>query len=164
MIVPDRPKMPPAMPVLTRTQALVIWSVIAAVLVGAVVAALVAASVVPAVADPKLGTLFLLIAAVLVPADLVVGTFVASRIRKRAAPGTPPDAVAATQVIVGSAVALGAGGVCCLFFFVSRQPLLLVLVLPCAAVLLRWFPSSARWTALSPATPSAPRRTTLVRE
>jgi tellurite resistance protein TehA-like permease len=164
MILPTTPAAA-RMPTLTRTQARAIWLVIAAALVAAVVGALVGAAAVPASADPGLGTVFLVVAAVLVPADLVISWFVTSRIRRRPPPGAPPDAVAATQVIVGSAIALGAGSLCCIFFFVSRQPLLLLLVLPCAAVLLRWFPSPTRWAALLPApAPGEARRSTMMRE
>jgi hypothetical protein len=100
-----------------------------------------------------------------VVADLVVGYFVAARVRRSAPPEAPPDAIAATQVIVGSATALSGTFVCAVFFFLSREALLLVLVLPCAAALLSWFPSEARWAALRPArTAGAPPRRSMMRE
>jgi hypothetical protein len=149
---------PPRTPTLTRAQARIVWTVIAVVLAGAVAAALAGAAAVPRDAASPIGTVFLLVAAPMVVIDLGVAYFITSRMRRRAAPGAPPGAVAATQVIVASAVALGAGLMCCVFFFVSREPLLLLLVLPCAAVLLHWFPSEGRWAAIGGAGATAPQR------
>ncbi len=60
-------------------------------------------------------------------------------------------AIAGTQTIIASALALGAALMCSVFFFVSREPALLLLVIPCAAVLLHWFPSKSRWARIAPA-------------
>ena len=151
---------------LGRRQARTVWSVVAAVLGVAVAAAIVGAAAVPALApQPMVATVFLLVAGVVVPLDLGIGWFVTSQIRKRASPAAPRDAVASSQVIVGSASALAAGLICCVFFFVSRQPLLLLLVVPCAASLLHWFPSEGRWASLAwrPAPGERPRHP-MVRE
>jgi hypothetical protein len=144
------PPAPPRTPTLTRAQARVVWTVIAVVLAAAVVAALTGAAAVPPDAPSPIGTVFLLVAGPMVVIDLGVAYFITSRMRRRAAPGALAGAVAGTQVIVASAIALGAGLMCCVFFFVAREPLLLLLVLPCAAVLLHWFPSEARWAAITP--------------
>ena len=151
---------------LGRRQARTVWSVVAAVLGVAVAAAIVGAAAVPALApQPMVATVFLLVAVAVVPLDLGIGWFLTSQIRKRASPAAPRDAVASSQVIVGSASALAAGLICCVFFFVSRQPLLLLLVVPCAASLLHWFPSEGRWASLAwrPAPGERPRHP-MVRE
>jgi hypothetical protein len=154
------------MPALTHAQARIVWVGLAAVLLVAVVGALVASAHLPMARGQPIGNLLLIVAAVMVPLDLGASFFVVSRMRKRAVPGATPDALAGTQMIVGCAVALGAGLMCCVFFFISREPLLLALVLPCAAALLYWFPSQRRWDALlpQPAPGQPPRRNPLVRE
>ena len=165
MILPQRPGQTPNMPNLGRTQARAVWLGIAVLFAGALVAALAAAGSIAAVPDAALGEIFLGVACLVVVADLGIGFFVTSRIRKNASPEAPPDAVAATQVIVGSATALSGGLVCAVFFFLTRQGLLLLLAAPCALVLLKWFPSEARWAALRPAqAPGASRRSPMVRE
>lgn len=167
MILPQRPAGPaPNMPALGRTQARVVWFAVAAAFVAAVIGALVASSATAVTPRPELGELFLGVASLVVVADLAVGFVVASRIRKSAA--APPDGVAATQVIVGSATALSGGIVSAVFFFVTQQGLILLLAVPCALVLLGWFPSEGRWAALRPAqpqgpAPGVPRRNTMVR-
>jgi hypothetical protein len=165
MFIPSPSSTTPKMVALTRAQARLVWSLLAGLVAVAVVAAIFGASVLPAKADPEHGRLFLILAAVFVPVDLAVGYFVASRIRTRPAPSMPSDAIAGTQVIVGCAVAVGASLLCCVFYFVGREPLVLLLVFPCVAMLLRWFPSEARWAALAPApAPGAPPRNPMVRE
>jgi hypothetical protein len=164
MILPQRPGQTPNMPNLGRTQARVVWFAIAVLFAGALVAALAASSSIAVVPNAGLGEIFLGVACVVVVADLGIGFLVTSRIRKNASPEAPPDAVAATQVIVGSATALSGGLVCAVFFFLTRQGLLLLLAAPCALVLLRWFPSEGRWAALRPAVaPGEPRRNPMVR-
>jgi hypothetical protein len=165
MILPQRPGQTPNMANLGRTQARVVWLGLAVLFAGALVGALAAASSIAAVPDAALGEIFLVVACLVVVADLGVGFLVTSRIRKNASPEAPPDAVAATQVIVGSATALSGGLVCAVFFFLTRQGLLLLLAAPCALVLLLWFPSEARWAALRPAqAPAEPRRNPMVRQ
>jgi hypothetical protein len=163
---PPAPPSPPRVPALTRAQARVVWSVLAAAFVVVVVAAIVGAAAFPGARPPReLGTIFLFVAGPLVALDLGVAYLVTSRMRRRFG-SIAPEALAATQVIVASVLAVGAALVCCIFFFVAREPLLLLFVLPCAAVLLHWFPSRARWAALVPgAAAAAPaRRNPLVRE
>jgi hypothetical protein len=167
MIVPQAPGRPPNLPNLGRTQVRIVWFALAALFTAAVLLALMGASTIPAGPAAGLGELFLLIATAVVVGDLAIGFFITSRMRKNAPASAPPDAVAATQVIVGSATALSGGLVCAIFFFLSRQGLLLLLALPCALVLLTWFPSEARWAALRPAgapgAAAAPRRNPMVR-
>lgn len=158
MILPQRPAPTPSMPVLGRTQARVVWLAIALLFAGAQIAALVAASSVDAAPNPALGEILLVVGCVVAVGDLAVGFLVASRIRKKASPEAPPDGVAATQVIVGSATALSGGIVCAVFFFLTRQGLLLLLAVPCALALLWWFPSERRWAALRPAGAPGARR------
>jgi hypothetical protein len=163
---PPAPPSPPRIPALTRAQARAVWSVLAAALVVLVLAAVGGAAAFPGARPPRqLGTIFLFVAGPMVALDLGMAYLVTSRMRRRYGP-VAPEALAATQVIVASALAVGAALVCCIFFFVAREPLLLLLVLPCAAVLLHWFPSRARWATLVPgAASAAPRaRNPLVRE
>ncbi len=164
-MLPVPPPTPPRSVALSRAQARLVWSVLAVMLVAAVVGASIGAATVPMPGDPQIGTLLLIVACVMVPVDLAASCLVTSRMRRRPAAGVLPESLAGTQMIVGSAVALGAGLMCCVFFFVSREPLLLALVIPCAAVLLHWFPSQGRWAALaSPPAPGEPRRNPMVRE
>jgi hypothetical protein len=150
--------------VIGRRQARLAWSAVAALLLIAVVGVLVGTAVVAAPRDPGLGMIFLLVAGIMVPIDLGIGYLLSSRLRRRVPPGAPRDATAGAQVIIGSSLALGAGLTASLFFFVTREPLLLALVLACAAVLIHWFPSQRRWEALSaPPAPGAPPRNPMVR-
>jgi hypothetical protein len=134
---------------LTRRDARILWSAGAALLVLAVTAALAAASAIPAA--PTAGesaTSPTLVASAIVAFDLGMAYLLPRHTRRRAAARLHPDTLAAVQTIAASALALGAGLACCAFFFVTREPLLLPLVAPCAAVLLHWHPSEARWVAL----------------
>ena len=147
-----------------RRTARLAWLVVATLLAIAVVGVLVGTAIIAAPRDPELGRIFLLVAGIMVPIDLGIGYLVTSRLRRRAPPRAPRDATAGTQVIIGSSLALGAGLTASLFFFVTREPLLLALVLPCAAVLVHWFPSQRRWEAISaPPAPGAPPRNPMVR-
>jgi hypothetical protein len=151
MILPQRPAQAANLPVLGRSQARLVWIALAVLFAGAQLAALVGASSIDAVPSLALSEILLPVGCLVVLADLGIGFFVASRIRKNASPLAPPDAVAATQVIVGSASALSAGLVCAVFYFLTRQALLLLLAAPAALALLRWFPSDGRWAAQRPA-------------
>jgi FtsH-binding integral membrane protein len=164
MIVPQRPGQTPNMPNLGRTQARIVWFALALLFAAAQVAAFVGASSLGAVPNAALSEILLPVACVVVVADIGVGFFVASRIRKNASPLAPPDGIAATQVIVGSASALSGGLVCAVFFFLTQQALLLLLAAPAALALLWWFPSEGRWAALRPAQATGePRRNPMVR-
>ncbi len=141
------------------------WGGIAALLAAAVIVAVVASTAVPAPPGSReLGAVFLLVAVPMTAVDLALAYVITRRMRRKAPPGGSPEALAATQTIVASAVALGAALMSCVFFFVSREPLLLALVLPCATVLLHWRPTGSRWARLAPAPPgsAAPRR--MIRE
>jgi FtsH-binding integral membrane protein len=164
MNVAPRSGSAPNLAVLGRTQARLVWSAMAALFVAAVVGSLVAASSTPAPPSAALGELFLGIACVVVVADIGIGFFIASRVRKNAPPSAPPDGVAATQVILGSATSLSGGIVSAVFFFITHQGLILLLAVPSALVLLMWFPSESRWAALRPGqAPGEPRRSPMVR-
>lgn len=164
MIVPQAPGQTPNMPALGRTQARIVWFAIALVFTGVVLGAILGADAIPGAANPGLGEIFLAVGTFVVLADLGVGFFVASRIRKGAPPSANPDSVAATQVIVGAATCLSGGLVSAVFFFVSRQGLILLLAAPCALALLLWFPSESRWAALRPGpAPGAPPRNPMIR-
>jgi hypothetical protein len=158
MVSPVLPASPPGgVVVIGRRPARIAWFVIATLFAIAVVGTLVGTVVVAAPRDPELGRIFLLVAGIMVPIDLGIGYLLSSRLRRRVPPGAPRDATAGAQVIIGSSLALGAGLTASLFFLVAREPLLLALVLPCAAVLVHWFPSQRRWEALSaPPAPGAP--------
>lgn len=164
MAPPPSPAAAPRIPVLGRAQARTVWRAVAAGLVVAVLAAVSAARLLPAAPVGVLRELFPVVASVVVVVDLALGVVVAARVRRSAPPAAPPDAVAAAQVIVGSVTSLSAAFLCAVFFAVTHQGLLLLLVVPCALALLRWFPSEARWAALRPSgQPVEPRRT-LTRE
>ena len=136
----------------------------AALLVAAVVVALVASMAVPAPAGSReLGAVFLLVAVPMTAVDLALAYVVTGKMRRAGPRGATPEALAATQTIVASAVALGAALMSCVFFFVSREPLLLLLVIPCAAVLLQWRPTEARWARLAPAAPGSPAPRRMIR-
>jgi FtsH-binding integral membrane protein len=151
-------------PSLGRTQARIVWFAIALAMLGAVIGATVLAGSAPPLTG-DVPEIFLAVACAVVVGDLGVGFFVASRIRKNASPEAPPDGIAATQVILGSATALSGALVCSVFFFLTNQGLLLLLVAPCALALLTWFPGDRRWAALRPAGAQAGRgRSPMVRE
>jgi hypothetical protein len=65
--------------------------------------------------------------------------------------------LAQTQIIVACSLALGIGlfGVVC--HLVTREPVFLLFPAGAAVVLLRWFPSEARWAQLSGTAGTAPR-------
>jgi uncharacterized membrane protein YfcA len=167
MIVPQRPGLGPNTVNLGRPQARLVWLALAVMGTAAVIGAIAGASASGAAPNPQLGELFLGVGSLVVLADLAIGFFVTSKMRKNAPPGAPPDAIAATQVIVGSATALSGLLVSAVFFFITQQGLILLLALPCAAVLLSWFPSESRWAKLRPAgaagSPGEPRRNPMVR-
>jgi FtsH-binding integral membrane protein len=159
------PPSPATSPVpLNRRQASVVWLAMAGALAGAVVLAVVGSMLVPANAgSSSLATIFLLVSAPLTAVELAMGYVLARRVRRAAPLGASPDANAASQTILASALALGATFLSCVFFFVAREPVQLLLALPCAAVLLHWRPTEARWARLLPAVPgSAPTR--MIRE
>jgi hypothetical protein len=134
---------------ITRRDARILWSACAVLLALAVAGALAAASAIPAAPGAgESATSPALAAAAIVAFDLGMAYLLPRHTRRRAAGRLHPDTLAAVQTIAASALALGAGFVCCAFFFVTREPLLLPLVVPCAAVLLHWHPSEARWVAL----------------
>jgi NADH:ubiquinone oxidoreductase subunit K len=160
MIVPEPRKPVP----LTRRQAVLVWLMTAALLVAAPVVAVVAAASVSAPPGARgLAAVFLLVAAPMTAVDLALA-YVTARMRRSAPPGANSEALAATQTIVASALVFGAATMSCIFFFVSREPLLLLLVLPCAAVLLHWRPTEARWARLAPAAPGSPAARRMIRE
>ncbi|HEY6003820.1 MAG TPA: hypothetical protein VIV57_13155 [Anaeromyxobacter sp.] len=142
----------PALPLaLDRRKTRIVWLAVALGLGGAFAAALVGAAAVPASPQPGLGSLLLLVAAPMTAIDLVLAYVLTGRMRRNPGAAVAPDASAATQTIVASASAMGAALMSCVFFFVTREPLLLLLPLPCAAVLLHWYPSEQRWSRLLPA-------------
>jgi hypothetical protein len=148
---------------LTRRDARILWSAGAALLALAVTATVAAAAAIPA--EPAAGesvTSPTLVAAALVALDLGMAYLVPWHTRRRAAARRHPDTLAAVQTIAAAALALGAGLACCAFFFVTREPLLLPLLAPCAAVLLHWHPSEARWVALG-GSRDPPRRHRMMR-
>lgn len=158
---------PPAPPA-SRSVARIIWSGLAAAITVAVVGVMAIASVAPP--PPGSEELRLVLLAVAVPfvaVDLAMSYVVTARMRRTPPPGGTPDSVAMSQTIVGAALAVGATLMCCVFYFVSREPLLLSLVVPCVAVLVHWFPSQSRWLRLAPAgappTAAEPTRRPMVR-
>jgi hypothetical protein len=161
MLLPQRP--PPITLALDRRKTHLVWLGIALGMAGAVAAALLGAAVVPASAPPGLGTILLLVATPIAAIDLAMAYVVPGRMRRIPGAAAAPEASAASQTIVASALAVGSALMSCVFFFVAREPLLLLLVLPSAAVLLHWRPSEERWARLLPAGAAAePRR--MIRE
>jgi hypothetical protein len=158
-MLPRQSRATPAV-VVDRRKIRIVWFGITLGLIALVGALLAVAAVAPA-ADPGrgLGTVFLLVAAPMTAIDLVLGYVLTGRMRRNPAAGASPEASAAAQTVVGSALAVGAALMCSAFFFVSREPLLLLLVIPCAVVLVRWYPSEERWARILPAgAAAAPRR------
>jgi hypothetical protein len=146
--------------VVDRRRIRIVWFGITLGLAALVGALLAAAAVAPAAESGRgLGTVLLLVAVPMTAIDLVLSFVLAGRIRRNPAAAASAEASAAAQTVAGSALAVGAALMCAVFFFVSREPLLLLLVIPCAAVLLRWYPSEERWAGILPASASpAPRR------
>lgn len=153
MLVPSPARAPVP---LDRRQASIVWLAMAGALVGAVVLAIVGSTLVPANAgSSSLAILFLLVSAPLTAVELAMAYVLPARVRRTAPPGAPPDAIAATQTIIASALSLGATFLSCVFYFVAREPLQLLLAVPCAAVVLHWRPTEQRWARLLPAAPGA---------
>ena len=137
-------------PVLTRAQARVVWSALAAALAVAVAGSIAISPVAPP--DPALTRLLLLVVAVLTVANLGGASIVTAAIRRKAgtAEGIPREAAPGVQTIVASAMAIGAALFSCIAHFLTRDPVFLALVLAPAALLVRWYPSEARWARISP--------------
>jgi FtsH-binding integral membrane protein len=149
----------------SRRQVRVVWLAMAAALVAAVVAAIAGSTLVPAnEGSSQLATIFLVVSAPLTAIELAMAYFVTGRLRRRPPPGADPESVASSQVIIASALPLGATFLSCVFFFVAREPLQLLLAVPCAAVLLHWRPTEARWARLLPTAPGAPGPRRMIRE
>ncbi len=136
-------------PALTRSQARIIWFALAATLAVAGVASVVFALPRP---EPGLVRVLLLAASVFVPVDLALSFLVPALTRRRAATTgvPPPEAVAGTQMIVGCALAVGAGLFASVCNLLASEPLFLGLVALCLGAMVAWYPSEARWARLSP--------------
>ncbi len=159
---PPAPVQPPA----SRKVGVIIWSA----LIGFVAVAWAIVLVLGSFAPPGPGAeglreTFLAVAAFLVVAESVMSYVVTARMRRSPPAGASADQRALSQTIVGTAVPVGAALACCLFYFLTREPLLLALAVPAIGVILSWFPSQARWARLAPAPAGAsPPARTLVRE
>ena len=70
--------------------------------------------------------MLLAVAVPFVAVDLAMSYVVTARMRRTPPPGGTPDSVAMSPTIVGAALAVGATLMCCVFYFVSREPLHLV--------------------------------------
>jgi hypothetical protein len=165
MVISPRPT--PAGAVLTRGQARVVWTGLALLLVVAVVATLLAPGILGTVPDREIAWILLPAVALVTAADLAMSYVVTGTIRKRAASAGAParEAAAGTQTIVASALAIGAAIFACVGHFVTGDKLFVLLVLPCAAVLVHWFPSESRWARITPAGPAdAPPPRRMMRE
>lgn len=138
---------------LTRAQARLVWSALAFSLASAFVASALAPSVLRQPANPELAKILLPIVALVTAMDLALAYVVTASMRRRAGGGGTAalEAAAGTQVILASGLAFGAALFSCVAHFITGEWLFLLLVLPCAAVLLHWFPSESRWARIGPA-------------
>jgi hypothetical protein len=143
-----------------------VWSVLAAAAAAAPVTAVAVGALGQAAVQ---GPPALLVLAVLAAATLgeSVMAFVVPGVMRRRQSGSPPAAVEAavgSQFIVGAALGASAAFVASVAHFITGEPAALwLLVLP-AVVLLRWFPSDARWEARRPEpAPGAPAPHRMVR-
>jgi hypothetical protein len=94
---------------------------------------------------------------------------VTANMRRKAgsARGPSVEAAAGVQTIVACALSVGPGLFACVGHLLTKDPLFLAIAILPAAVLVRWFPSEARWARITPATPAAPgapQRSRMVRE
>ncbi len=140
-------------PALTRKGARKVWLGFAAALAAAVAASLLLAPARPADA---MRVPLLLAAGALTAVELVAVYLLTASLRRRAAAAPvppPPEAIAAVQVVVAAGLATGAALFACLCQYLTRERLFLLLVAACAAVLVHWYPSDARWARLLPGGP-----------
>jgi hypothetical protein len=141
----------------TRRTLVIIWSALAATLVGFAAFAAVA----PFPSSPEMRVPLLLTVALMGVAELVAGSVVVASIRRRAlATGGGGPATAMTQTIVACSLAEGMGLFACIGLLLTDDPLFLAVVAACLVVMVRWFPSEARWARLSGEAP----RSRMIRE
>jgi hypothetical protein len=157
---------PPTSPVLTRSQARIVWSAMTAALGIAVVGSL--AIQLPGPPPRELAGILLPVAAFLAVADAIAVRFVTASIRRKAGThgGPASEAAPGVQTIVACALAVGPGLFACIGHLLTRDPVFLAIVLVPAALLVRWFPSEAHWARITPvvAAPGEPRRSSMIRE
>jgi hypothetical protein len=161
------PRRAPPSAVLTRGQARVVWTGLAFLLVVAVVATLLAPGILGTAPDREIAKVLLPAAALVTVVELAMSYVVTRTIRRRAgsAGALAREAAAGTQTIVASALALGAAIFACVGHFITGEMLFVLLVPPCAAVLVHWFPSESRWARITPAgTADAPPARRMMRE
>jgi hypothetical protein len=150
--------MPTPSRVPTRAQVRTIW---AALLASVVVAAIASATLEP----PNrfavhLRGILLAIGAFLTLVELPMAYVLTAIMRRKALPGTPPDTLAATQTIVACGFAEGTALFAAVGRFATGEPLFFLFMAACAAVIVHWFPSDARWAWLG----ASVRPRALVRE
>jgi len=136
---------------LTRRQANIVWLAMNGAVATAIAVTVVAASRLPA-KDTSIARPLLLISVLLTAVELPMAYILTARIRRKPPYRGTLDGIPGTQMIVACALAFGCALLSCVFFFISREPLQLLLVVPCAAVLFHWRPTEERWSRLLPPT------------
>lgn len=131
--------------VATRAQMLVVWCMLSV----AFVAAALASALVPSDAAANAGLVlpFRVVVTALVVCELAALPIVLRSVARKTAAGDP-DTRAAQQTIIAAALAFGPGLFVSIAHWLTRDGLLLVLLLPLAVVLLWCCPTEARWARL----------------
>jgi len=137
---------------LTRRQANIVWLGMNGAVAAAIAVTVVAASQLPSRKDTSIAGSLLLISALLTAVQLPMAYILTARIRRKPPYRGGPDGIPGTQTVVACALASGCALFSCVCFFIAREPLQLLLVVPCAAVLFHWRPTEERWSRQLPPT------------